>query len=1156
MKTRLLIILIIGVASLGFLSADAIHDEQSSRGSDDPRIYIKGADAYVVWVEENGSEPADVYFTKITAGTKTKGPINITQGSSIYPRPQVHVYENNIYLLWEDRTEKNGIDQIYFSKSNDGGTSFSKPKLLGPNDQTIYRPFSINQVNDTVYVFGSNYDRATKQSNVVYFTSKDFGETFSEQRVVFNHEQSDQEIQVKVHNDTIYILSDDRNDFDEKGSIYLRKILPDGTLTDIVNVNGGSSAVTHPQFAVNENDVYVSWRDRVDNRWFQAFTKSNDGGDSFDQPKVLESDPKSIDTVGANGDFIFANENHVYVLWESEYWDGETQDFKTFIATSTNKGEDFTIQQVPLEQKFLERGTVVSKMDKNILYQMGITAKNPPFHHTAIYFSSIPSDESKEPPEILEDLSIQVDWMPDFEVYNNYVHFITPGGSDRDCILYSFSDDGGESFGNVVNLSPNGNDFECLGIKPNIMNPLKQVSLGTDIHEIQCKDDLSKGYLLALRERDDQPLCVMSANYHKMIERNFVSDKLFEIMALSAARDYLTSHPKISENILEESLKLQVYMTRHSIPPAFVIKGSFNSQNSIYSGDIDPASHNFEMIIVQNNKVHFAKLDDTFLLTDIEPESQHPLQSTIVSPTLKTVLSPGERINNNGLIPLVITEVSKGGYEYNTYWTFQSIGYQGDNRDKKWGILPDSYRISETVDENGQDAIDRERMPENFGIPLPLFIFPIFCGDERIEGESGWHYTLPTRTDTLMVYYRSTDKGIYPDQDGIYDIKFVSMFKTETDLPQNLLVISNQTLLCPMETERNDATHAYYTHLQFKIDDEWTASYYAPDSQVNSSEIHEHATILAKIFGDKFDFSQPKFHLQDPRINFEQTDPDTIHRISDDATLGLLFETLGMNLDENCFVFPDKREFCSNDEYLLKFYVNDVQMNDISQYLISEDDKILISYGPEPDQEIPSQFEELESIAKYNYFSLDKLMTMDIGTVDEGTYNGDLGFRTVEKLFTMDMKNKETQNKLETRISQKQHEYDSFLGKTQDTLILETLKNEITKLKGELDSLSDVKYTSEQIFQRVEEIEDENKRMYNLGVDKYEDYVLAKKQVEGSLTEKSLTAISVKINSDKKILEIILPEKFKNNSTQIEQYSSIIEENLPKELDWGIVFSD
>jgi hypothetical protein len=237
--------------------------------------------------------------------------------------------------------------------------------------------------------------------------------------------------------------------------------------------------------------------------------------------------------------------------------------------------------------------------------------------------------------------------------------------------------------------------------------------------------------------------------------------------------------------------------------------------------------------------------------------------------------------------------------------------------------LPEKYAISETVDENGNDAIDRKLMPENFGIPLPLFIFPMLCdGQERIDGESGWHYTLPTRNNTSMVFFRSTDKGILPDENGIYDIRFVSMFKTEVELPENIQVITNYTMLCPFEKTINDATHGYYTRLQFKFDDSWQKSK-PSDSSTDLGQVHERATILVKVFGDKFDFSSPKFHLQDPRINIEPSDPNLIHRNSKDATLGLFFDTIGFQLSQDCFVFPDGRKFCNDSDYFLKFYVND-----------------------------------------------------------------------------------------------------------------------------------------------------------------------------------------------------------------------------------------
>ena len=1131
MKYLAIILILISLASINIISADAHHADNTSRGSSDPKIAVNGNDAYVVWLESNRSQFGDVYFAKITDGKTVEEPVNITHGTSFYPRPQIHMADDNVYLLWEDRTDSDGDDQIFFAKSNDGGKSFSTPRIIPENNQSIYRPFSIHQVNDIVYMFGSNWNRDTQQSSIVFVTSNDFGDTFSEPAILFNHEQSDQEIQVQVHDGIIYILSDDRKDFDEKGSMYLRKILPDGTLTDLINVNGGKTTVTYPQFAVSGENVYVSWRDRVHEkgnygiteRWYPAFTKSHDGGKSFDEPIILESDPESIDTVGAEGDFVFAFDDSVYVLWKSEYYDGTTQSFKTYLAQSHNKGKDFVTEQVPLNDKILQHGYIVTGLYDNKLHQITITAKNPPFNDAAVYFSSMNFNAHTAPVDILKDVSIHIGWMPDLASNGNDIYFVTESNNDQNCILYSHSNDGGKSFSNVENIGPNGTPKTCLGIEDEIASPKQQTGLGVKIEDIRCDEERSKGYILVLRERDSNPICVISSSYDAMFEREIIDKQSFERIALSAAKNYLLTHPKISTDVVENSLELETYMTRHSIPPAFIIRGSFETTSAIYDGDADPFNHTIEITLVQNNQVHLAIIDGTYSLFESDlQEERHPRLNTIVSPTLKTILTPGDRINNKGLIPLVITEVSQGGYDKTTHWTFQSIGYHGDNRDEQWGFLPDQYRISETVDQDGNDAIDRERMPENFGIPMPLFIFPVMCeGDKRIEGESGWHYTLPTRTDTSEVHYRSTDKGIYPDEDGIYDIRFVSMFKPEVELLPNIEVTINETALCPFEKTMNDATHAYYTHLQYKIVDEWTASYYFPESGITKDGAHAHTTILVKVFGDKFDFSQTQFHLKNPKINLEPAQPNLIHRNSNDATVGLFFETLGMQLNQECLVFPDGRDFCNNGEYALKFYVNNERKDDISQYRISEDDRILVSYGPESSQDITEQFVELESMAKYNYFSLENLMTMDVGTVKDGTYNSDLGFKTAEKIMMIEM-----------QMHTKQGILDSEDGVIQ--------------------------YTSEEIFERIGEIEAENIKMYKFGPEEYAKYVSAKRLLEQDMKESTEwdSSFIVQINSETKSLEVVLPKDMESDTEKKSQLNSIIEERIQDDISWNIIFSE
>lgn len=124
---------------------------------------------------------------------------------------------------------------------------------------------------------------------------------------------------------------------------------------------------------------------------------------------------------------------------------------------------------------------------------------------------------------------------------------------------------------------------------------------------------------------------------------------------------------------------------------------------------------------------------------------------------------------------------------------------------------------------------------------------------------------------------------------------------------------------------------------------------------------HSHAGILVKVFGDSFDFSAPAYQIKSSWIHFEGRDGTTVHKHATGVTLGYLFETLSLGLDDQCFVFQDGRSFCSNEDYKLSFFVNGEQLPDIRELEIVEDDKILITYGAETPEEIQSQLLELEN---------------------------------------------------------------------------------------------------------------------------------------------------------------------------------------------------
>ena len=140
---------------------------------------------------------------------------------------------------------------------------------------------------------------------------------------------------------------------------------------------------------------------------------------------------------------------------------------------------------------------------------------------------------------------------------------------------------------------------------------------------------------------------------------------------------------------------------------------------------------------------------------------------------------------------------------------------------------------------------------------------------------------------------------------------------------------------------------------------------------------HEHASLLVRIFGDKFDFGSPAYQIKNSWIHFEDSDGTTIHRHSSGVTLGFLFDGLNIVVGwesrgytdilrpsetlDPCFIFPDGRQFCTNEDYSLKYYINHELVKSIYDYVLEEGDRILITYGSETPEQIEEQLMELDS---------------------------------------------------------------------------------------------------------------------------------------------------------------------------------------------------
>ena len=125
---------------------------------------------------------------------------------------------------------------------------------------------------------------------------------------------------------------------------------------------------------------------------------------------------------------------------------------------------------------------------------------------------------------------------------------------------------------------------------------------------------------------------------------------------------------------------------------------------------------------------------------------------------------------------------------------------------------------------------------------------------------------------------------------------------------------------------------------------------------------HEHAVFRLFINGQIVDFSQPQYQLKNRYIHFEGSDGDTIHKHATGVDIGFLFETLGMKFSSECFTMDNVTQYCNEGSNALKFFVNDGRNDMYNNYVLKDNDQILISYGAEELQQIYEQLKIVESL--------------------------------------------------------------------------------------------------------------------------------------------------------------------------------------------------
>ena len=127
---------------------------------------------------------------------------------------------------------------------------------------------------------------------------------------------------------------------------------------------------------------------------------------------------------------------------------------------------------------------------------------------------------------------------------------------------------------------------------------------------------------------------------------------------------------------------------------------------------------------------------------------------------------------------------------------------------------------------------------------------------------------------------------------------------------------------------------------------------------------HEHAAFLVKVNGQNIDFSQPKYQVQSDYIHVENGDGSTLHRHATNVTFADFLKSVKMDIDmkNNCLIFTNGTEYCDDNNNKLTTFTNGNSTNSISDFVLNNNDRLLVIYGNETNEQIAKALDELNNI--------------------------------------------------------------------------------------------------------------------------------------------------------------------------------------------------
>ncbi len=249
-----------------------------------PAIAIDNADnIYSAW-QGNAPGNNEIYLTKSTDGGTQWTLQRLSEESGQSQRPAIATDDANaIYVVWQDNAP--GNDEIYLKKSIDGGGTWIQKRISFTTGQSRH-PAVITDSAGVIYVAWQ--DNTEGNYEIYLKKSADCGNTWTFRRISSNTGQSQRPSIAVDSTNTIYLAWQD--DTPGNNEIYLKRSADGGNTWTSKRITGNAGQSQYPSVSVDYWDnVYVMWQDNTPGNNEIYMKKSTDGGATWTQQRLTRN---------------------------------------------------------------------------------------------------------------------------------------------------------------------------------------------------------------------------------------------------------------------------------------------------------------------------------------------------------------------------------------------------------------------------------------------------------------------------------------------------------------------------------------------------------------------------------------------------------------------------------------------------------------------------------------------------------------------------------------------------------------------------------------------------------------------------------------------------------------------------------------------------